>query len=225
MIKINLIWVLCLIAVVVGFGGFITFGYISSKKDIEKYSFTRHFPYELNKGVVAKIFSYLFGAFGFVPLLVVLPLFDEFQSLAIYTVFITCIIGFATLSAAAISNLPASYTKPHITLATVLMAVAFLSSALVMMYSILVSRLLFRFNQNGGLHIALAVVSGILAVLMVVVMFSPKLKDWAKLSEDIQGDQKTYSRGKFFPLAYSEWIAIGVILISEVIFLISLLSI
>ena len=225
MIKINLIWVICLIAVFVGFIGFITFGYISTKKDNEKYSVLRHFPYELNKSPVSKIFSYLFGAFGFVPLLVVLPLFTDFGDLAVYSIFIVSVIGLSTLCAAAILNLPAKYTKPHITLATVLMAVAFLSAALVMMYSILVARLAIRFNQVGGFHIAIAALAGLLAILMVVVMFSPKLKDWAKLSEDIQGDQKIYSRGKFFPLAYSEWIAIGVILLSEILFLISILSI
>ncbi len=225
MIKINLIWIICLVAILVAFSGFIAFGYISNKKESEKYSFLRHFPYELNKSPVSKIFSYLFGAFGFVPLLVILPLFSEFGGLAIYSIFITCIIGFASLCGAAISNLPAKYTKPHITLATVLMAAAFLSSALVMLYAILVARFAFRFNQVGGFHIAIAVIAGLFAILMVVVMFSPKLKDWAKLTEEIQGDNKVYSRGKFFPLAYSEWIAIGVILLSEVLFLISILSI
>lgn len=225
MIKVNLIWIISLLAVIVGFADFITFGYISTKNDKEKYSFTHHFPYEMNKSFISKLFSYFLGAFYFVPLMVVIPLFSEFQSLAVYTIFITCIIGFGGLTSTAIINLPAKYTKQHIVSATLLMAVAFLSSALSMLYAILVARMQMRFGSSGGLHIALAVLGGLFAILMVVVMFSPKLKDWAKLSEEIQGDEKIYSRGKFFPLAYSEWIAIGVIFISEIIFLISMLSI
>ncbi|MCR5333152.1 MAG: hypothetical protein K6E11_03970 [Bacilli bacterium] len=225
MIKLNLIWLLVLILIILAFIGFITFGYISTKSESEKYSFSRHFPYEINKSQASRIFSYLCGGFAFLPLTFILPLYSDFGSLAFYSVFITCIFGLAMMSATAISNLPTSYLKPHLVLSTIVMAFAFLTSTLTTVYSILISNLQTKVGLSSGVHIALAVVSGMLAVGMLFVIFSPKLANWAKLEETVLNNEKMYTRGKFFPLAYSEWIAIGVIFLSEIIFLISTLSI
>ena len=225
MIHLNLIWLIVLILIVVAFAGFITFGYISTKSNEEKYLFTRNFPYEINNNFVTRTFSYLMGGFAFLPLTFILPLYNDFGSLGFYSIFVTCVLGLGALSASAIANLPAKYLKPHIVTATIVMAMAFLCASLSAVYSILVSSLSIRGGGNGGLHIALAVVSGLLAIGMLVIIFSPKLSNWAKLEEVILDNQKAFQRGKFFPLAYSEWIALAVIFLSEIAFLVSMLSI
>lgn len=225
MIKINLIWIVVLAAIIVAFAGFIFFGLLSSKKEETKFSFLRQFPFEFTSFKLVKIFSYLVGGFSFLPLIVILPLFNEFSSLAFYSIFVTCIFGLASLSGLVITLLPTKYIKQHLISATVLMALAFLSSALTCLYSILVSKINIRFSGGDFYHILLASISGLLAVAMLVVMFSPKLKNWAKLSEEIIDNEKVFSRGKFFPLAYSEWIAIAIIFASEILFLLSMLSI
>lgn len=224
MIKINLIWIIVLVALLIAFGGFIFFGLIN-KKDEGKFSFLKQFPFEFVNSKLVKIFAYLVGGFSFLPLIVVLPLYSDFSSLALYTIFVTCVFGLASLSGLVITLLSTKYIKQHLISATVLMALAFLSSALTCLYSILISRINIRFSGGDFYHILLASISGLLAIAMLVIMFSPKLKNWAKLSEEIVDNEKVFSRGKFFPLAYSEWASIAVIFISEIIFLLSMLSI
>ena len=224
MIKTNLIWLIVLVFIIVAFAGFIAFGYLSTKDDQEKYSFTRNFPFEINKSPVSRTFSYLCGGFAFLPLTFILPLYSDFGTLGFYSVFIVCVFGFTALAASALVNLPTTYLKPHIVLSTIVMALAFLCAALTTIYSVLVCNISMRSGHSGGLQIAFAAIAGLLAIGMPVLILNPKLAKWAKLEEVIVDNQKAYTRGKFFPLAYSEWAALLVIFLSELLFLGSMIS-
>lgn len=224
MIKPNLIWGIILGVYTLSFVLMITFGYLNKKKEDNKASLTNYFPFEILGSYLPTIFLYIFMIASFAPLLIIIPLFGEFGDLAIFNIVLASLFGIFGLVIGALVKITTKYISPHIKLATILMAGAFLMSALTTLHFFLNFSMTSKFPGSGAPHLAFGIISGLLSIGMLVVMFNPKLKNWAQLEEHIDGDNKIFDRPKFFPLAYSEWLAIGVTFISQILFLLSLLS-
>ncbi len=224
MIKPNLIWGLILGAIVLVFLLMITFGYLFSKKEDKSISFFSHFPFEIIKGEVSNIFLIIYMIVAFAPLFVIIPLFGEFGDFAVFNIFIAAFFGLFSLVVGAIIKITTKYIVPHIRLASILMAGAFLMSALTSLHFFLNFSMMSKFPGNGYVHLSLGIIAGLLALGMLVVMFNPRLKKWAQLEEHIDGDNKIFDRPKFFPLAYSEWISVIVLFISQLLFMLSLIN-
>lgn len=222
MISANLIWGLSLIVIIVSFLGLIVSSLIERRNDEPRISLLNYFPYEVIKGKISNIFLIILCVALFSPLLFVIPNFGEMGDLAVFNLVITCLFGLSGLAIFAVSKIKIQYTKEHIYCSTALIAAAFLMSALTCVRAFISFNI--RTTQLGIIHIVIASLACLFAVLMLGVMFNPKLKDWPNLEEETQGDQKVYKRPKVFVLPLSEWIAIGVILLSAILFLISVIK-
>lgn len=222
MIEFNIIWLVILIVNVVSFGLMVLFSFLNGRKKYGNFSFANHFPYEAFSNIT-KIFSIIFIISLFATLGTILPFVGELKNNSILPIIIVFVIGITGVFMIVTFYLPMKYQREHIIVSTFLMAGSFLSISLATVRSFVAYSMLKRFNE-GGYHLALAIVGLLFVILMAIVIFNPKLKQWALLEEHVNGDEKYYIRPKFFPLAYSEWISILVILIAQILFLTSLIN-
>lgn len=224
MIKFNAIWLIALIGYVVSFVGMITFSYLSRDKN-DSFSFRNHFPFELIKGKTANVFTFVFAAFSFASLFVTIPLFGEFGDMAIFNIFMSFLMGIVGLVTISVIRISTAYLSSHLKLATLFMTLAFFVSILDALHFFLTYSTMVKFPSASPVHLILGIFSSLLAILMLIVILNPKLKNWAQLEEHISGDNKTFERPKNLSLAYSEWISLGVIALAMVLYLLSLLEI
>ena len=77
-------------------------------------------------------------------------------------------------------------------------------------------------NHTGSL--VLGIVSGVIAIAVLFLIVNPKLKNWAKLEVEGEGEEKTYKRGKVFILAFTEWLILLLSVIGEIIFFLTLIK-
>lgn len=224
MIKFNLIWILTFVGFILAFILFITFGYISTKSEKERYSFLRNFPFEMYRSNMVRLFGYIFLGFSFGPMFVILPLFPDFGDLAILSVFIASFFGLSAVIINVIFSMSTKYVKAHMVASTALLAFSFLMVALSSLHLFLTYSVLSKFSK-GSLHMALGIFGGLLAIFNLFIIFNPKLKDWSKLEELNKGDEKAFIRPRLFPLAYSEWVGVFSLVIAEILFFISMLEI
>ena len=225
MIEINLIWILVLIAYVSSFLLFMLFNLINIKKNKNTYSFLNQFPFEYLTNRTSDILLYVFAGISFTPLLVIIPCFGEMADLAIFNVLLACVFGMSGFVIALIYKISTSYLNVHFKIMTGLFCLAFLLSALTALHFFLSYSTYARVASNGTYYLIFGILSSLLSVLMFVLLFNPKLKDWAHLEAVTNEDEISYIRPKFISLAYSEWLSIAVVVISEILFLLSLLKI
>lgn len=224
MISINLIWILLFIVYILSFFLLMGVSYLFRKKE-EPFSFLNCLPFEYFSNRNLDAFLYIFAFVSFCPLFLIIPTFGEMGDLALFNLFITFLFGLAGLSIAFISKISTIYLKTHFKLATALFCFAFLLSALVSIHFFINYNVYLHTSSNGMLYLVLGVFSSLLCVGMLVLLFNPKLKDWYKLESKTVDGNTIYSRPKFVSLAYSEWLSILVIFLSEILFFISLLKI
>lgn len=229
MISVNLIWILLLVSFVGVFASLIVVILLLSKSNEMRFSFLRHFPYEVilfnpDKSKIYKILLFIFSGLCFSPIFVVVPLISEFGDLAWLAILNACFYGFSGLLISAIHLFEAKYIRTHSLLVSIFIALAFLSSALSALFAILTFNVYNRFNQGSPLSIFCFALFIVAALFDILIAFNPKLKDWTKLEKYINDDGSvSYDRPKIFPLAISEWLVILSLFISEVIFFISLI--
>lgn len=224
MIEFNLIWILLLIIYVLSFIALMTFSFIFRKKD-QPFSFLNCFPFEYFSNRKLDVLLYIFALISFCPLFLVLPRFGEMGDLALFNLFLTCFFGLAGIALVFASKISTLYLKSHFKIATVLFCLAFLLSALVGLHFFLDFSLFDSTNFNRIFYLIFGILSSLLSLLMLVLLFNPKLKDWYKLdSKNVDGNL-VYQRAKFVSLAYTEWLSILAIFLSEIFFFLSLLKI
>ena len=196
----------------------------------EKFSFLRSFPYEViksNDGSVGmfKILLYILTAFAFSPLFVITPLIAEFGDLGFLSIFITAVFGLSMISNCLLFFFDARYTKAHMVLATISMSLTLLANALSTLLSIIVYKTYLDMSDSHISSLILAIVSGLFAVGMLLLIINPRLKSWASLEAVDNGDgEKTYARGKVFVLALTEWITIAISILGEIVYLFALIK-
>ena len=77
-------------------------------------------------------------------------------------------------------------------------------------------------DHMGSLILGIA--SCVIAIAVLFLIVNPKLKNWAKLEVETDGDQKTYKRGKVFILAFTEWLILLLSVVGEIIFFLTLIK-
>ncbi len=226
MIEFNLIWILLFIIYILSFIAVMLFSFFfKDKENKQPFSFFNCFPFEYFSNRKLDPLLYVFSFISFCPLFLIIPTFGEMGNLAIFNLFIACFFGLAGITFTFVSKVSTTYLKTHFKLATLLFAFAFLLSALVSLHFFLDYEVYSHIASNGMLYLLLGILSALFALGMLVLLFNPKLKDWYKLdSRSVDGDT-IYSRQKFVSLAYTEWLSILIIFLSEVLFFISLLKI
>lgn len=222
MIEFNLIWLIIVLVNVISFVLMIVTSLINGGKKDKGFSFTNYFPYE-NYSYITRVFSILYAISLFASLATILPFVGDLKENSILPIITTFIIGCSGIAIVLTYLIPLKYEKEHLIISTVLMSLTFLSLALASTRQILAYSMLNRFSE-GGYHLILGIIGVLFTLLMGVIIFNPKLKNWANLEEHLKGDEKYYIRPKFFPLAYSEWSAIGLSLVAQILFLTSLIN-
>lgn len=232
MISINLIWVILFVIYIASFATLIVVRFLLSKGTGKaQYSFLRNFPYEVvtfykDKSKIYKIILYIFAGLCFSPIFVVVPLIGEFGDLGWMAILNACLYGFGGLLIVAIHLFEAKFIRTHSLLVSILIAIAFLSSSLSALFSMLTFNVYNRFNQGSPLSIGCFALFIVAVLFDLFIAFNPKLKDWAKLEQYANDDGSvSYDRPKIFPLALSEWLIIFSLFISEAVFFISLIHI
>lgn len=230
MIAVNLVWVVLFVVYIAIFATLIVVRFLLDKSDAEiQYSFLRNFPYEVltmhkDKSKIYKVLLFIFSGLCFAPIFVIVPLIGEFGELAWIAILNACLYGMSGIMIASIHLFEAKFIKTHTLLVTIMIALAFLSSSISALFSMLTFNVYNRFNEGSPLAIGCFAIFVLAALFDLFIAFNPKLKDWTKLEKITNKDGSiSYDRPKIFPLAFSEWLIIFSIFLSEVVFFISLI--
>ena len=230
MIPINAIWLFSLIAFgAISLAMFLMI-FISSKARKTDFSFRRNFPYEvseLNPEImpIFKPLLYVVTALAFSPIFFITPLITDFGDLGFLCIFITCAYGLLAICNCLLFFFDARFNKTHIILVTISMCLAILANLLTVLLSFLVMRDYQKIGTTHIISIICLALSALIAVAMLILAFNPKLKNWAKLEANKSSDgEKTYSRGKVFILAFSEWLTILLSILGEIVFFLSMIK-
>ena len=230
MIAINLVWVILFIAYIAIFAALIVVRFLLEKSEPElRFSFFRNFPYEIisfyqDKSKIYKVLLFIFSGLCFVPIFVIVPLVGEFGELGWIAIVNACVYGLTGIMVVSIHLFEAKFIKTHSLLVSIMIGLAFLSSSLSALFSMLTYNVYSRFNEGSPLAIGCFALFVLAALFDLFVAFNPKLKDWTKLERYTNSDGSiSYDRPKVFPLAFSEWLIIFSLFLSEAIFFISLI--
>lgn len=229
MISPNIIWIFSLSAfAVIALTIFIVI-ILNSRKMDPKFSFLRTFPYEfLNERgeqiILFKPLLYILTGLAFSPLFIITPLIQEFGSLGFFSILISCVFGLAMICNCLLFFFDARYTKTHMVLFTISSVLVFLSNTLTTIYSFVIFKGYkdMAIAHNGSLILGIA--SGVIAIAVLFLIVNPKLKNWAKLEVETDGETKTYKRGKVFILAFTEWLILLLSVVGELIFFLTLIK-
>lgn len=229
MISVNAIWIFSLAGLLLAAVAIFAITIIRFGLGIEKFSFLRNFPYELvqtnDKAIsIIKTLLYIETAFAFSPLFFITPLINEFGSLGFFCIFISCVFGLSSICNCLLFFFDARYTKTHIVLVTLSMALCLLANALVITLNSIVLKEYTSVGNKHILSVICIIFSGLLTIGMLVLMINPKLKKWANLTSEGEQEERVYSRGKVFILALSEWLTILISILGELLFFISVLK-
>lgn len=227
MISFNLIVLFVLLAHILLLGGIIVLNILiqnKSKGTLSDVFFTR-FPMEPLKSdspLVGplRILYYVYAGVSFGGLLVVLPEIAQFSNFGIYVIIVAVAFGLTGLLIALMNAIDVYYVKQHIIASTIFMGASVFSTVLSTALMFLIYSLWNRTGEGSPLTIVLAVINGIIAVLSLLLIFNPRLKDWPRLVNN--GEGKEYARPRFFPLAYTEWAFIALNAISFILFILGL---
>lgn len=230
MISFNILWLLFLIIYILLFASLVVFRFIEDKKGTNiQFSFLRHFPYEMitmhqNSSKVYKVLLYIFVIFCFSPIFVICPLIKDFGDLGWIAIVNACLYGLAGIMIIGLHFFEVRFIKTHSLVFSIFVGLCILSSSMTALFSILSFNVWNRFNQGSALSIVCLVLAALLAIFDILIVFNPKLSNWAKL-EQIQNQDGTvsYDRPKIFPLALSEWLMILSLFLSELVFFVSLI--
>ena len=229
MIEFNLVWIFLLVFFVASFAVVAVLSILRLHQvEEENRSFLRVFPCELIKEKIPnaniyRIFIYIFSGLCFAPVFVVLPLLDEFGGLGALAMILSFLYGIEGIVMVSIFLFNIRYTNTHTKLSTAFMAGSFLVNALTTLYGVLTYTTWNKFDKGSPLALAMAILAGLLTIGTLLIMFNPKLKNWAQLVKVENGEEVIYSRPKIFPLAFSEWLIIVVNFVGEIAFFIEII--
>ena len=230
MIPIDFVWIVLLASYMLAFAASIVFASLSMSSDKKaNYSFLRNFPYEIPQieakvSKFYKVFIFIFAGLCFAPILDIVPNIAIFGDMGIFAIVISCVYGLAGLSIVALHMFEAKFVKVHSIVVTCLLAFSLLANALTAVYSGVTYKVMSKFGEGRVVSIVLLAFSALLALAIIVLAVNPKLKNWAKLDVSEENGEKKVSRPHVFILALTEWLAIAITFVGEIVFYLSLIK-
>lgn len=218
-------WIISVSLLAVSFLGIVfTSLFLAKPVDEHKVSFMRMFPFEMmktaeNNGKFYNFSTYLFSGLCFTPIIVIVEEATRLQNLNPLSIFIACLLGLAALCFVFLNIFDVTHVKPHLSLFGVFALLTFLSGSLVTMRGIIAYGIFQRHGTQEFLFLFSSIASGLVAVFVLVLLFNPKLRLWAKL-DLVDGN---YVRPKRFPLAYTEWGILLALFLTELLYFVQLL--
>lgn len=227
---IDLIVILLLVSTVALFVLRFFLNRIVAKQNNMDNVYTNKFPSEIFKAkegpiYLNKVINYIYAGVSFGGIFVILPNIKSFGGVEIFSIIVSSVAGLVGLLDIINSEISVFYVKQHILISTIYMAGNFLLAALVGVNSYLYYQMGQTTKASGGsiMSIIFAVLAALVAIAALIIMFNPKLKDWAKLVRLNENDN-TYVRPKYFPLAFSEWLFNLIHFLSLLIFILSIMT-
>lgn len=229
MINFNLIWLFLTLFVFISPLIFVVAGVLLFRRDEkEQYSFYNRFPYELlydekNKlksQYIPFIVILLIGSLS--PLGAIIPEGSK-NPLFGYLFLISFLSVLSMIFFISLILTPVRFYKEHQIIFIIYLSITTLFSASVMILSTV-----FSFKDAtiiSPVHLFYAILSLLNLIVLIILIFNPKLKNWAKLDKEVKDDGTlVLTRPKFFALAYTEWVAFLIQNISLLILMLSLLN-
>ena len=230
MIDINPIWIISISLFIASFIGMIILALLASKRIKKfKYSMLSYLPCEIidshvEGSIAFKISNYIFAGVSILNIVFVAMNAVHLGTLFWLTMLIAILITLALFVSVSLINIPLFYVKQHIIASTIFMSLSLLVSALTCFYTFYVAYLYSIQSIGSPVHFALGILSGLVTLSMLLVVFNPRLKDWAILEKVTSKDEVFYERPRMFPLAYTEWISLFLLFLASVIYIVSLIS-
>jgi len=223
-----IIWILSVVLLSASFAAILVFAKLFTKPfDEENFSFLRVFPFEVIKnspkeGIFYSISSYVFAIMCFSPILLVIENTSSFKDLNQISIIISSILCLAGVAFVFLSTFEVVHVKTHLILFTISVFFILLSGALITTRAYIAYSACNKYGRKEPLLFVDGIFGLISVLATLVLVFNPKLFNWAKL-EKVQGQENTYKRPKRFALAYSEWGLLVLLYANELIFFVQLL--
>lgn len=218
-------WIISVSLLLLSFFGIVFTAKLFAKPvDEHKVSFMRMFPFEMaktaeNYGKFYSFSTYLFSGICFTPIIVIVEGTSKLSNLNPLSIFIACLLGLTGLCFIFLNIFDVTHVKAHLTLFGIFASLTLLTSVLISFRGIIAYDLCLKHGSQELILLITGILSGVVALLCLLIMLNPKLKLWARLDQ-IDGE---YVRPKRFPLAYSEWGLLLALFITEVLYFIQLL--
>lgn len=223
MIDINLIWILSISIFLLSFLAVVLVARFFTKPfDGINFSFLRVFPSEVlenteNQSTLYKLCLFLLTFMSFSPCFVLIG--NGFPPLFLL---VSILFGMSGICFLFLNIFNPSHVKVHLLLFVLFACLTFLS-CLAACFAILLAKDIPDNDANYGFVIAKAIAVACVSFIELVVVVNPKLKNWAQLDKT-SGTEATFTRPKKFPLAYSEWATLLLLIVGETIFFIGLIK-
>ena len=198
--------------------------FFSKPVDEHKVSFMRMFPFEMartaeNYGKFYSFSAYLFSGLCFTPIIIIVEETTKLSDLNPLSILIACILGLAGLCFVFLNIFDVTHVKPHLTIFGIFASLTLLGGILVSVRGFVCYDLFLKHGITEYTFLITAGINGVVVVFILILMFNPKLRIWAKLDE-VDGK---YVRPRRFPLAYSEWGLLLSLFLIEITYFIQLL--
>lgn len=193
--------------------------------------YTSYFPSELygskeKLNHAYKILNYVYAGIGFGGIIIVLPHLYDFSNVGILAIVIAAVAGITTLVQLVLKVIPVFFVKQHILVSSIYMTSVTMELALTSFFGILLFNIYNETHEASFVTLTFAILSGLLTLVSLVIMFNPRLKDWARLANISNNkEEKEFARPKFFPLAFSEWLFIVLNFLGLILFFLTLIRI
>ena len=186
--------------------------YLISKKLYEErhketYSFWRMFPYEFNYPSVFKEniwgnLLFIFACLTVVALYITNPYGDLYRIIGIVISIVFTMVSICILL------MPMNYLRTHLTLSVISMTLS-LALPLVNIFLGYTDFIFYENITSRVLSVIAMVISGLLALAMLVLIFNPKLTFKIYLDKEVDADgNEVFKRPKIIFLALNEWMSI-----------------
>lgn len=230
MINANTLWLFLFIYIFLSIIFYFSSGtFIFYNSNKTKFSFTKNFPYEFfennlsKKNVITKTSLICFACASFAPFLSILPKCSMFGDLCGLVIIVSIISIITGIFFVIISLVPVRFASQHILFSTIYLTLMIIFSGCISIISFIIG-----VNMEATIKIPQIIygsISALLAICMLLTILNPKLKKWEKLDCIKQDDGTiTYQRPKWFPLAYSEWIAVIINSLSLILFMLTIIN-
>lgn len=188
----------------------LVFGLLIHKKAGEPYRFRQYFPYELfhdSRGLylIPRVTQAISASASFLyPIYLYSSVKESFLTQPTYIIMLTIMEGLLNVSLFALTFIPLKYERQHVSL-------FFLYSALLAIRNAATGTIFLSIANASTeakiLDDVFAIIAFLFALLSLLPLLNPKLKNYAQMVPTTQKDGTVkLERPKYFVLAFSEWL-------------------